>query len=330
MSRLQLSNINKTNASLLATTAFLVLCSTGFAYGEKSTIDVPFTSHGHSCWLESATIYTCVWEGHIEVFSIEDLEQYHDILTPEQYEAELEKLTVEPTVVEFVDERTPEEKLIDELQLKLYRGEADATEATHLRLLKQLAECQRGLGNSAAVQDRTSFVISEFTHGKYNNIEIKGQIGSLLKSIQECRAQNTLEHYVLSAADGNFAKADANDVGNLDHLAAWKGIQAIDYELYTKNSDRLDLDPICDSWLFADTHKVQMGCKDVYEYTGKTNVNPKGYITYYSDANTQYQKYLLENSRYATNQDKLEQESIAKPILQEMLEENPWYEGETP
>jgi hypothetical protein len=71
-----------------------------------------------------------------------------------------------------------------------------------------------------------------------------------------------------------------------------------------------------------------MGCENVYEYEGKTNVNPKGYITYYSDANTQYQKYLLENSRYATTEDKKIQEQIAQPVLQEMLEENTWYNGD--
>ena len=294
-------------------------------YAEESVVQVPFDFHGQSCWLESDTTYQCIWQGEIEPFSLEDLEKYAHVLTEEQYAEEYDKLTAEPEPEVVVDDRTPEEKLIEKLQLKLYRGEADATDATHLRLLKQLDECQRGLGNSAAVQDRTSFVISEFEYGKYNNIEIKGQVGDLLMAIQECQAQNTLEHYVLSEADGNFAKADANDVGNLDHLAAWKGIQAIDFELYTKNSDRLDLDPICDSWLYADTHKVEMGCKDVYEYEGKTNVNPKGYITYYSDANTQYQKYLLENSRYATTEDKQIQEQIAQPLLQEMLEENTWY-----
>ena len=310
-----------------ALVAFLAIGVT-FAHAEESVVQVPFDYHGQSCWLESDTLYHCTWEGEIQPFTLEDLERYAHILTEEQYAEEYAKLTAEPTVVEFVDDRTPEEKLVEELQLKLYRGEADATEATHLRLLKQLDECQRGLGNSAAVQDRTSFVISEFTHGKYNNIEIKGQVGDLLMAIQECQAQNTLEHYVLSAADGNLARADALDIGNLDHLAAWEGIQAIDFELYTKNSDRYDLDPICDSHLYADKHKELLGCEDVYEYEGKTNVNPKGYITYYSQANTEYQQYLLENSRYATTEDKRVQEQIAQPILQDMLEENPWYNGD--
>ena len=313
--------------STFAIVAILAIGVT-FAHAEESVVQVPFDYHGQTCWLESDTIYQCTWQGEIEPFTLDDLERYAHILTEEQYAEEYAKLTAEPKVVEFVDDRTPEEKLIEELQLKLYRGEADATEATHLRLLKQLDECQRGLGNSAAVQDRTSFVISEFTHGKYNNIEIKGDIGKLLKAIQECQAQNTLEHYVLSDADGNFARADALDIGNVDHLAVWEGQQAIDFELYTKNSDRLDLDPICNSHLFADTHKVQIGCENVYEYEGKTNVNPKGYITYYSQANTDYQKYLMENTRYATTEDKKIQEHIAQPLLQEMLEENPWYNRE--
>jgi hypothetical protein len=307
----------------LAIVALLAIGVT-FAYAEESTVQVPFDYHGQSCWLESATTYQCVWEGVVEPFSLEDLERYADILTEEQYAEEYAKLTAVPEPEVVVDDRTPEEKLIEKLQKKLFKGEAEATEATHLRLLKQLDECQRGLGNSAAIQDRTSFVISEFEHGKYNNIEIRGQVGDLLQAIQECKAQQTLEYYVLSEEYKN--KANGADDVFYDHYGAWKGIQALDYELYTKNSERLDLRPICDSWLYADTHKVQMGCENVYEYEGKTNVNPKGYITYYSQANTEYQQYLNENSRYATTDDKRIQEQIAQPVLEEMLEDNLWYD----
>ena len=311
---------------IIALVALLSLGAFSAVYAEESVVQVPFEYHGQSCWLESDTTYQCIWEGEIEPFSLDDLEKYAHILTEEQYAEEYARLTAVPEVVEIVDDRTPEEKLIEKLQLKLYKGEANATDATHLRLLKQLDECQRGLGNSAAVQTRTSFVISEFTHGKYNNIEIRGQIGDLLMAIQECQAQNTLEHYVLSAADGNMANGD-EDVF-YDHYGAWEGIQAIEYELYTKNSERLDLRPICNSWLYADSHKVQMGCENVYEYEGETNINPKGYITYYSQAHSEYQKYLNENSRYATTEDKKIQEQIAQPILEELLEDNLWYNRE--
>ena len=293
---------------------------------EEALVVVPFDYHGQNCWLESETIYQCTWQGEIKPFTIEDLEQFKHVLTDEQYEEELAKLTAIPEVIEFVDERTPEEKLIEKLQKKLFIGEATATEATHLRLLKQLDECQRGLGNSGAIQDRTSFVISQFEYGKYNNIEIKGQVGDLLQAIQECIAQQTLEHYVLSEEYSN--KANGADDVFYDHYGAWKGMQALDYELYTKNSERLDLRPICDSWLYADTHKIQLGCENVIEYEGKTNVNPKGYITYFSQAHSEYQQYLNENNRYATQADKDNAEKIAEPILKEMLEENTWYNRE--
>ena len=307
------------------TFAIVALLAIGvtFAHAEESVVQVPFDYHGQSCWLESDTIYHCTWEGEIQPFTLEDLERYAHILTEEQYAEEYAKLTAEPEP-DVVIQLSPEQKKIQELQLKLYRGEADATEATHLRLLKQLDECQRGLGNSAAIQDRSSFVISNFEYGKYNNIEIKGKIGDLLQAIEECQAQQTLEHYVLSVEYAN--KANGEDDVFYDHYGAWDGIQAIDYELYTKNSDRYDLDPICDSHLYADKHKVLLGCEDVYEYEGKTNVNPKGYITYYSQANTEYQKYLQENWRYATTEHKQLEEQIAQPILQEILEDNPWHD----
>ena len=131
--------MTKTLTMLVAT--IFAISVTGMAYAEESTVQVPFDYHGQTCWLESATLYQCSWEGVINPLTVEELELFQDVLTEEQYEAELEKLTVEPVVVEFVDERTPEEKLIDELQLKLYRGEADATEATPFDRKSERARC---------------------------------------------------------------------------------------------------------------------------------------------------------------------------------------------
>ena len=173
-----------------------------------------------------------------------------------------------------------------------------------MRLLQQLDECQRGLGNSAAIQDRTSFVISGFEHGKYNNIEIKGQVGDLLQAIQECKAQQTLEYYVLSEEYTNKANGD-QDVF-YDHHAAWNGIQALDYELYTKNSDRIDMNDICENNQYTWKNRIMMGCEDTRDYGDNKVRNPSGVINYYSDANTQYQKYLLDNSD-------MQQQMICKP-----------------
>ena len=99
--------------------AILIISGVGMAQAEESVVDVPFDYHGQSCWLESYTIYQCIWQGEIEPFSLEDLEQYAHILTEEQYAEEYAKLTAEPEPEIVVDDRTPEEKLIEELQKKL-------------------------------------------------------------------------------------------------------------------------------------------------------------------------------------------------------------------
>ena len=315
--------------STLAIVALLAIGVT-FAYAEEpgwvteeALVIVPFDYHGQQCFLVSETVYHCNWQGHIEPFTVEDLEAFADVLSPEVYAEELAKLQAVPEVVEVEVKLTPEEKIIYQLEDKLYSGQATATEATHLRLLQQLDECQRGLGNSAAIQDRTSFVISEFKHGKYNNIEIKGQVGDLLQAIQECRAQQTLEYYVLSEAYTNKANGD-EDVF-YDHHAAWNGIQALDYELYTKNSDRIDMNDICDNNQYTWKNRIMMGCEDTRDYGDNKVRNPSGVINYYSDANTQYQKYLLDNSRYATADDMQAQEELAIPVLEDMLKDNIWY-----
>lgn len=312
----------------LAIVALLAIGVT-FAYAEEpgwiteeAIVVVPFDYHGQQCFLVSETVYHCNWQGHIEPFTVEDLEAFANVLSPEVYAKELAKLQAVPEAVEVEVKLTPEEKKIQQLEDKLNSGKATASEATHLRLLEQLDECQRGLGNSAAIQDRSSFVISEFKHGKYNNIEIKGQVGDLLLSIQECNAQKVLEHYVLSEEYSNKANGD-QDIFR-DHHAAYDGLQALDFELYTKTSDRIDMSTICDNHKYAPKHKELLGCEQP-EYEGKTNVNPKGYITYYSSAYSAYHSYLQDNNRYATTDDKQQQVEIAEPILQKILEDNTWY-----
>ena len=296
-------------------------------YAEESVVQVPFDFHGQSCWLESDTSYQCIWQGEIDPFSLEDLERYAHVLTEEQYAEEYAKLTAVPEVVEPVIELTPLEQKIQVLEDKLYRGVADVDDSVLYHLLTQLDTCQQGMDSrTAPFQNAREFTISEYTQWNINNVEYKSEIGKLVKAIEECEAQYVLAYQVVGAGYMNMPTGEDDVQYSL--LTELEGIQALDFELYTKNSDRLDLRSICNSWLYADTHKVQMGCEDVYEYEGKTNVNPKGYITYYSDANTQYQKYLLDNSRYATTDDKKAQELIAEPVLQEMLEENPWHDRE--
>ena len=113
-----------------------------------------------------------------------------------------------------------------------------------------------------------------------------------------------------------------------DHHGAWTGIEALDYELYTKNSKRIDMNGICDNNQYTWSNKIMMGCEDTRVYDGTTHKGTSGKITYFSGTIGEYQKYLNENNRYATTEDKKIQEQIAQPVLQEMLEENTWYNRE--
>ena len=154
----------------LAIVALLAIGVT-FAYAEESTVQVPFDYHGQSCWLESKTTYTCIWEGVIVPFSIEDLEQYHDVLTPEQYAEELAKLTAVPEVVEPVIELTPHEQKIQVLEDKLDRGIADVDDSVLYHLLTQLDTCQQGMDSrTAPFQNAREFTISEYTQWNINNV----------------------------------------------------------------------------------------------------------------------------------------------------------------
>jgi hypothetical protein len=311
----------------------IVFSSMPFAFSEstytteEALVIVPFDYHGQQCYLVSETVYHCNWQGHIEPFTIEDLEIFKDVLSEEVYQEELEKLELRSQPIEIEEPVFTETELkIKELEKKLFSGKAEAKDSVYLNALKELNTCLAGQTGtrSAPIQNAIEFEITDFYLWKANNIDIgSDKLSTILKNTEACRAQLVLEHKVLSEQYRNLVDGEADITYSL--LEELQGVQALDFELYTKNSERIDLRPICDSWLYADTHKMQMGCEDVYEYEGKTNVNPKGYITYYSQAHSEYQQYLNENNRYATQDDIKNAQEKAEPILKEMLEENTWY-----
>ena len=320
--------------TILATLTALILMGSGVAYGETATIQVPFDSHGTSCWYDEETIlYHCTWQGEREIFTIEDLEQFKEYLSEEIYQEELARLT-EPTVVEVVPELTIEEKLIIKLEKKLDNGTAKAEDSVLYNLLKTLDECHQGLGNSSAVQTIRTFTISNYEYGSQNNVDIKGEMGKLLKAIQECKAQNTLEYKVLSVAYGNMHNGE-NDI-TYDHYKEFEGISAIPYPQYTKSDFKVDTGVICNSHAYPDTYKAQMGCEILYD--GKTAEQIKaenlerfgnnGVIGYQSETLDNYFEFL-ENygNKQATLEDKQIQADIAQPIARELIEDNLFYQN---
>ena len=65
------------------TLAMVTLLAIGvtFAYAETSTVEVPFDSHGQSCWYDEMSVeYHCTWQGVVEKFTIEDLKEFKHML----------------------------------------------------------------------------------------------------------------------------------------------------------------------------------------------------------------------------------------------------------
>ena len=295
-------------------------------YAEESVVQVPFDFHGQSCWLESDTTYQCIWQGEIDPFSLEDLEKYAHVLTEEQYAEEYAKLTAVPEIVEEKAKLTPNELIIQEIENKLNRGIATATDSVYMNLLKELDTCQQGMDKQTApFQEAREFEISEFNLWKVNNVKYDGELGEIVMAIEECRAQHQLLKVV---GDGYVSMPTGEDDVQYSLLTELEGVQALDYELYTKNSKRIDMNGICNNNQYDWKNRIMMGCEDTRVYEGTTHKGISGKIQYFSGTIGEYNEYLQDNFRYATTDDKKAQELIAQPLLKEMLEENTWYNRE--
>lgn len=297
---------------------------------EEALVIVPFDYHGQQCYLVSETIYHCNWQGHIEPFTIEDLESFKDVLSEEVYQEELEKLELRNTPMVIEEPVFTETELkIKELEKKLWSGNAEAKDSVYLLALKELNTCLAGQTGtrSAPIQSEYEFEITDFHLWKANNIDIgSDQLGKILKNTEACRAQSVLEYQVLSEQYRNVIDGEADVQFSL--LEELNGIQALDFELYTKNSDRIDMNGVCNNNQYDWKNRIMMGCEDTRDYDGTLHKGTSGKITYFSGTIGEYQKYLNENNRYATQEDKDNAEKIAEPILKEMLEENRWYNRE--
>ena len=302
----------------------LALLSVGITtvYAETSTVEVPFDYHGQSCWLESDTTYQCIWQGVIEPFTIEDLDKFKDVLSDEVYAEELAKLEAKKPVVVELPKLTPTEKQIEILGDRLNKGIADVDDSVLYHLLTQLDTCQQGMDSrTAPIQTAREFTISEFDLWKVNNVEYRNQIGELVLAIEECRAQTIIYSY--SAGYENMPTGDDDIQYSL--LTELEGVQALDFDLYNQNSNRIDMNGICDNNQYDWKNRIMMGCEDTRDYGDTIIHNYDGKIHYFSQAIGEYNEYLQNNSRYATAEDKHQESLISEAIVDDMLRRNSWY-----
>ena len=304
--------------------AILVSVALTSAYAEEAIVQVPFDYHGQQCTFNEVAIeYQCTWQGTYDTFTVEDLEEFKHVLSEEVYEEELARLTyVEPIVI---PQLSADEKTIQKLELQLEQGVIKTPEAVLLQMLRDLDECQQGLDNSSAIQTERTFVISQYEHLELFNVQATGQLGILSLAIEECKAQQVLEHQILTVAYKHFE--DADRAGNFQHLESLKGISAIPYEQYTKSDRTVDIGVICNSHAYPQQYKTLMGCEPI-KYDGFTYPEGNGLISYYSPIIEEYTFFMQDyGNKIATPHDKQVQANIAEPIARELIESNLFYQN---
>ena len=142
-----------TKQNIMAIVALITIGMTGAVYAETATVEIPFDSHGSTCTFDELSVeFQCVWQGFKEVYTLEDLENYKDLLTEERYDQEIQKLN-EQALAEIAEEKaklTPNEKTIQEIEEKLAMGIATVTDSVYMNLLKELNTCKQGMDRQTA------------------------------------------------------------------------------------------------------------------------------------------------------------------------------------
>ena len=324
---------------LIALVALLSVGSFSAVYAEMSTVEVPFESHGQSCnFDEIAVEYHCTWQGMVEKFTIEDLEEYKGLISEHRYDQEIQRLNEEALAEIAIEQAklTPDEKTIQELEERLDRGIASARDSVLMNLLKTLNTCKQGMDDrTAPIQTAREFEVADFNLWSMNNVKYDGKLGEIVMAIEECRAQEIV--YELSVGYANFPTGEDDYQFSLQDKYT-PDIQAVNYDSLLATSNAVNSTLICDSNQHSQQYKKQFGCKILYDGLDAEEIKRQneirfgtdGLIHYESQVLTDYMNFLNEyGGREATVEDKKVQEAIAEPIARKAIEDNHFYKNHT-
>ena len=315
----------------------LLFVGVSVAYAETSTVEVPFDSHGQSCWFDELEIeYHCIWQGIKDKFTLEDLEEFKHILDETIYDEEIRKLEKQ-ALAEIEAEKaklTPNELIIQEIENKLNRGIATATDSVYMNLLKELNTCKQGMDRQTApIQEAREFEISDFNLWKVNNVKYEGKLGEIVLAIEECRGQQALLK-VVGEGYSNMPTGEADHQFSLMDIYT-PDIQAAPYDKLTSTDRSVDMSAICNNNQFSIEHRLQFDCyvagyptNEQIEAENKLsgNYNYSGGIVYGQEIFEEYISFLEETGgKIATGEDKQREADKASIIVEELLSENAWY-----
>ena len=320
---------------ITAILALLITSGAGIAQAETSTIEVPFDSHGQSCWYDELKIeYHCTWQGVVEKFTIEDLKEFKDVLSNERYDQEIERLNQEALAEIAIEQAklTPDEKIIQAIELKLNRGVATATDSVLMNMLKELNTCKQGMDKRTShIQTAREFEISDFQLWSVNNVKYEGRLGDIAKAIEECQAQK----FVFDASVGyqNFV------FGGKQYSLQDKftpDIQAIPYSQWTETNSGINSSLICDSNAHSQQYKIQFGCLILYDGLDAESIKAQNELRFGTDGVMNYQSQVLDDYNkflntygniHATIEDKKVEEAIAEPIANAWKDDHNFYQN---
>tara|TARA_R110000751_G_scaffold282790_1_gene386055 strand:+ start:216 stop:1205 length:990 start_codon:yes stop_codon:yes gene_type:complete len=321
------------------TFAIVALLAIGvtFAYAETSTVEVPFISHGQSCTFDPITIeYHCTWQGIRDTFTIEDLKEFKSVLSEETYNQEIQRLN-EAALAEIAIEQaklTPNEVIIQEIERKLNKGIATASDSVLMHLLQDLDTCQQGMDDRTVhIQTAREFEVSGFKNLVANNVKADGLLGKISLAIQECKAQKVV--YAQSVGYANMETGEDDRQFSLADYYTYD-VQAIPFDQYTRTTTEIDKSAICDNNQFADTQKVQFGCEVLYDGKTVAEIERENELRFGTDGMIGYQSEILDDyhgfletygGREATVEDKKIEELVAIPIANEWKEDSLFYQS---
>jgi len=273
----------------------LLLIIPGVVYAEEAIIQVPFDSHGTSCYFEEIAVeYHCTWQGNPpNPMTIEELEEFkggmHDVVI----DAEIEKLEAKALEEIAIQQAilTPTEKLIQNLEEKYAKGNLRSNEIEYLKLLKALDQCYNGVGKSRQIQEFRAFDTSNAQTSLLQGHEFKGEFGKLAKAIEECKAQSILENSILNAKYDNLLGPEVIQIHHRDFVGE---AQAVPFDQLRATDNTVDTSVICDSLQQTQIYKESMGCpQEVYE--GEYETKTTGYIEYESELLGKYWEFRNSN-----------------------------------
>jgi len=291
---------------------------TSYAHAENSTVEVPFDSHGQSCWFNELEVeYHCTWQGINEVVTEEEIIQYQQVMKERQE-------TIDNIITEHIKKPTLtyREKQLDryeEIYERLLEIEnPSAHEREYISLLENLAECRSGYGQSKGIFEDRWFPISHtwINDGEawMKSFDYRGLEAELHKNIEECKAVRTvLNPVTLGVWYESRAIADEYDK-NIYHGDRAKDVPVWTQERVNSQSNQQlpkDVD-VCEfDDRYSEHTKRYFGCNETI--VGET-INPKGFIEYSNDIEDRWIQYQEDGGKAQTK------ELMAKVIAEKLKE----------